>query len=79
MVLDFKNIVSDLKNKKVRLFIRKGFIFAEDINNLYQMDNYLQGTCIDKLISNSMKVKFNIVDTTLSKNIKSWEKEYLYK
>lgn len=77
IVLDFKNIISELEQKEIKLcFLENRGIFLEDTKgNLYQMDSYWCNSYLDKLIKNSVKVKFNLVDITLSKNVGNWEKE----
>lgn len=75
--VDFKNIISELKEKELKLCFLKGRgMFIEDINKiLYQMEIYRHGSYLDNLIKNGITVEFEKVDSSLSKNIEDWEKE----
>lgn len=77
IVLNFKNIISELENKELKLcFLKFRGIFIEDNQrNLYQMETYWIGSYLDKLIKDGVIVDFNLVDATRSKNIEDWEKE----
>jgi hypothetical protein len=78
IVIDFKNILSELEGKILKIcFIKnKPSLFIEDNqNNLYQMELYRQGSYLDKLIKDGTIVEFNVVDTLISQNIGEWEKE----
>ena len=77
IVLDFKNIVSELKNKELKLcFLRNRGLFIEDVNgNLYMMETYRIGSYLDKLVKDGIVVEFNPVGVIRSKNIGEWEKE----
>lgn len=77
IVLNFKNITQELKDKELKLcFLKDRGIFIEDIQgNLYQMVNYRVGSYLDKLIKDGVVVEFNLVDNAKSKNIGDWEKE----
>jgi hypothetical protein len=77
IVLDFKNIISELENKNLKIcFLKNRGIFIEDIQkNLYNIETYLNGQYLDRLIKDGVTVKFNLIDISLSKNIMDWEKE----
>ena len=74
IVLNFKNIISHLKNKELKLcFLKnKGIFIVDNQENLYQIENYWHGSYLDKLIKNGAIVEFNLVDAT---NVKDWERE----
>lgn len=73
-VINFKNIVSELQTKKLRLcfLINRGLFILDEYNNLYQMELYRVGSYLDNLIKKEITVEFNYVD---SKNINDNEKE----
>lgn len=78
ITLNFKNIISELENKELKLCFLKNRIgiFIEDSQkNLYDMETYWSGSYLDKLIKNGITVNYNLVDTSISKNIENWEKE----
>ena len=75
--INFKNIISELKNKNLKLcFIRnRGLLIQDNQNNLYQMEIYEHGSYLDNLIKNGITVEFELVENSISKNIGDWEKE----
>lgn len=77
IVMNFKNILSELESKKIKLCFLKdrGLFIEDDQKNLYQMEVYRQGSYLDRLINNGIVVKFNQVESFISKNIADWEKE----
>lgn len=80
IVLNFKNIISELENKNLKICFLKNRniinIFIEDIQkNLYCIETYRNGSYLDQLIKDGITVEFNLVDIALSKNIGDWEKE----
>lgn len=71
ITVDFKNILSELELKKIKLcFLKKQrYLYIEDgQNNLYQMETYWQGSYLDKLIKNGIIVNFNQVENYSSKS-----------
>ena len=74
IVIEFKNIISELESKKLKLcFLKDRGIFVEDNQkNLYMMETYWHGSYLDRLIKDGTIVNFNLVDAT---NINDWEKE----
>lgn len=74
IIINFKNIVSELQTKKLRLcfLINRGLFILDEYNNLYQMELYRVGSYLDNLIKKEITVEFNYVD---SKNINDNEKE----
>ena len=77
IVVDFKNILSELENKKIRLcFVKSKWLFIEDEQgNMYQMETCYYGSYLDKLIKNGSVVDFNYIDISLAQNIGDREKE----
>lgn len=75
--LNFKNILSELKSKNLKIcFIKNRGLFIEDNQkNLYQMELYRHGSYLDNLIKNGIVVKFQQTGSSFSKNIEEWEKE----
>ena len=73
-VINFKNIVSELKTKKLRLcfLINRGLFIMDEHNNLYQMELYRAGSYLDNLIKHGIIVEFTYAD---SQNINDSEKE----
>jgi len=74
IVLNFKNIISELESKELKLcFLKDRGIFIEDMQaNLYMMESYRYGSYLDRLIKDGTTVEFNLVN---GKNINDWEKE----
>lgn len=74
IVINFKNIVSELETKKLKLcfLINRGLFIIDEYNNLYQMELYRVGSYLDNLIKKGITVEFSYVD---SKNINDREKE----
>lgn len=77
IVVDFKNILSELELKKFKLCFLKdrGLFIEDDQNNLYQMEEYRQGSYLDRLIKDGIVVNFHQVENSLCKNVGDWEKE----
>jgi hypothetical protein len=77
IVLNFKNILSELKSQNLKLcFLKNRGLFIEDNQgNLYQMEAYRYGSYLDNLIKNGIVVKFYQVENYLSNKIGDWEKE----
>lgn len=75
--IDFKNLLSELETKKVKLCFLKdrGLYIEDDQNNLYQMEIERQGSYLNKLIEDGIAVNFHQVESLISKNIGDWEKE----
>lgn len=77
IVINFKNILSELESKKTKLCFLKGrgLFIEDDQKNLYQMEVYRQGSYLDRLIKDGIVVKFHQVENFTSENIGDWEKE----
>lgn len=73
IILNFKNIISELENKELKIvFLKNRGIFIEDKqNNMYQID-YHYSSYLDNLIEKGAIVEFNLVDDSY---IMDWEKE----
>ena len=74
IVLNFKNIISELEGKELKLvFIKDKGMFIEDKkNNMYMIELLNYGGYLDRFIKEGAIVKFDLVD---AKNIMDWEKE----
>lgn len=77
IMVDFKNILSELELKKINLCFLKdrGLFIQDNQKNLYQMELYRQGSYLDRLIKDGIVVMFHQVEDYLSKNVGEWEKE----
>lgn len=78
IIIDFGNIVSELKSKELVLCYRKtsvGLFILDTQNNLYMVEDYYLGSYLDKLIRNKTIVEFKHIDTSLRGNIGDWELE----
>ncbi|MET3209796.1 UNVERIFIED_CONTAM: hypothetical protein ABIC26_002743 [Paenibacillus sp. PvR008] len=81
ITVDFKNIISELKSKELKLCFVKGLnigeaIFIEDAQgDLFSIAISKVGSYLDRLIMDGVIVVFNYVDNNLSQNIKDYQKE----
>lgn len=78
IIIDFGDIVSELKNKELVLCNRKtsvGLFLLDKQNNLYMIENYYLGSYLDKLIKNKTVVEFKQLDASIRGNIEDWELE----
>ena len=78
IVLNFKNIVSELESKELKIcFIKdnNGLFIEDKQGNLYMIESYWHGSYLDNIVKNEAIVEFNLVDSTLSKNIENSKKE----
>lgn len=76
ITIDFSNIISEFKNKKLNIVLLKNrnSIFIEDKeNNLYCIDKCFVGSYLDKLILEGEKISFYIQDAKIGKEIDEWE------
>lgn len=80
IVIDFKNIISELKNKDVHLcsvnskIHNWGLCIEDNEKNLYQMERYYFHSYPSRLIENGDVVKFERVDASISKDVGEWER-----
>lgn len=77
IVIDFKNVVSELESKKLKLcFIKNRGMFLEDTQgDLYSFEISKHGSYLDSLIKDGTVVQFNYVNPSLSRTIEDFEKE----
>lgn len=81
--INFKNLVSEMENKNVKLcFVRSnlhnwGLSLEDYAGNLYRIEPYYDQSYLSKLIERGEIVKFTKVDASVSNNIGEWEKESL--
>lgn len=76
IVIDFGNIIEEMKNKQVELclFHNQWFII-DNQKQFYQIDTYYHGGYLDKYIKERLCIKFNLVPMCVNENIEEWEKE----
>lgn len=78
ITINFGDLVNELKNKGLRIFIRKTYntsMFIQDNqDNVYQIEDYFMGSYLDKMIKNKVCVEFIQVDKNI---IKDYEKDFL--
>lgn len=76
IVIDFKNIVSELESKKLNLCYFRNGHFAEDTQgNLYAIETYYHGSYLDKLIKDGNVIEFNRIDASVYQTVKDYEKK----
>jgi len=78
IIIDFGDLVSELKNKELVLCNRKtsvGLFLLDTQSNLYIIEDYYLGSYLDKLIRNRKVVEFKQLETSLRENIEDWELE----
>ncbi len=66
IVLNFKNILTELKEKELKLCFLKGngsTMLVEDIKgNLYDIEKYYHNSYLDNLIKHNARVSFNLIE-----------------
>lgn len=76
IVIDFGNIIEEMKNKQVELrLFHNGWFIIDNQKQFYQIDTYYRGGYLDKYIKEKLCIKFNLVPMCVSENIEEWEKE----
>lgn len=65
-VINFKDIISELETKKLKLcfLVNRGLFITDNYNNLYQMELYRVGSYLDNLIKKDTTVEFSYVDSS---------------
>lgn len=60
MVIDFGNIVEEMKNRELNICFlhNKWLSIIDKFGNLYQMELFWVGICLDKLIQNRLIIDF---------------------
>ncbi len=77
IIIDFGNIIEELKNKQVKLCLlhnRTGWFIIDKQDKLYQNEIYYDGGFLDKFIKEKLRIEFNLVPISVSTNIGEWEK-----
>lgn len=80
IVIDFKNIISELEAKDVHLCSvysdvhNWGLCLEDNERNLYIMERYYSHSYPNHLIDNGSVVKFERVDVSISNNVGDWER-----
>lgn len=76
IVVNFKNIVSEMKSKELKLFFFRNGHFVEDAQgNIYAIEIYYHGSYLDKLITDGNIIQFNHVDASVVHTVKDYEKQ----
>jgi hypothetical protein len=79
IVVDFENILSELKLKEIKLCFlttnMRTLCIEDSQENLYQMELYRHGSYLDQLIKDGTVVTFHQVEHSASQNIGKWQKE----
>lgn len=78
IVINYGNLINELKDKELRLFFRKtdnvGIFIQDNKDNVYQIETYWVGSYLDKMIKNKVCAEFIQVDKNI---IKDWEKDFI--
>lgn len=78
IMIDFGDVVEEMKNKKVKLCLlhkRADWFLIDSQNQLYQIESYYCGGYLDRYIKEKIKIEFNIVPISSSNTIEDWEIE----
>lgn len=78
IIVDFGNIIEEMKNKKIKLCLlhnRVGWFIIDNQNRLYQIETYYCGGFLDKYIIEKPHIEFNLVSKTSSDSVEEWEKD----
>lgn len=76
VVIDFKNIVSELESKKLKLcYFRNGHFVEDTQGNLYAIEILYHGSYLDKLIKDGNVVEFTLIDDSVVGTVKDYEKK----
>ena len=78
IVVDFGNIIEEMKNKQIKLCLlhnRVGWFIIDNQNKLYQIETYYCGGFLDKYIIEKLHIEFNLVPKSSSDSIEEWEKD----
>lgn len=78
ITVNFGDLTNELKNKGLRIFIRKtndtNMFIQDKQDNIYQIENYFGGSYLDRMINNKIHAEFIKVDKSI---IKESEKDFL--
>lgn len=73
IVLNFKNIVSEIESKELKLCFLKNnvttMLVVDKQNNMYMIETYYNGGHLNSFIQNGSIVEFNLIDASISKDI----------
>lgn len=78
IVVDFGNIIEEMKNKQIKLCLlhkRTGWFIIDNQDRLYQIEIYYDGEYLDKFIIEKLHIEFNLVPISVMGNIEEWEKD----
>lgn len=76
-VINFGNVVEEMKSKEIKLclFHNNHWGIIDKNNRLYTIEQYYNSTCLDKFIENQIRAEFILVGNLESINIESWRME----
>lgn len=78
IVVDFGNIIEEMKNKKIklcRLYERTSWFIIDNQDRMYQIETYYDGGYLDKFIIEKLHIEFNLVPVSAMGNIEELEKD----
>lgn len=76
LTIDFKNIVSELESKELKLcYFRNGHFVEDTQGNLYAIEILYHGSYLDKLIKDGNVIEFNRIDDSVVQTVKDYEKK----
>lgn len=78
IVVDFGNIIEEMKNKKIklcRLYERTSWFIIDNQDRMYQIETYYDGGYLDKFIIEKLHIEFNLVPVSVMGNIEELEKD----
>lgn len=78
IIIDFGNIIEEMKNKQIKLCLlhnRIGWFIIDNQDRLYQIETYYGGSFLDKYIIEKLHIEFNLVPKSLSDSIEEWGKD----
>jgi len=78
IVVDFGNIIEEMKNKQIKLCLlhkRTGWFIIDNHDRLYHIETYYDGGYLDKFIIEKLHIEFNLVPISVMGNIEEWEKD----
>ncbi len=78
IVIDFGNIIEEMKNKQIKLchiYERTGWFIIDNQDQMYQIETYYNGGYLDKFIIEKLHIEFNLIPAYVMENIEEWRKE----
>lgn len=78
IVVDFGNIIEEMKNKQIklcRLYGSTSWFIIDNQDQMYQNETYYDGGYLDKFIIKKLHIEFDLVLISVMGNIEEWEKD----